>query len=944
MTVPDFVPDAALVRDWVKAERWQEIADALGRASDPDAAPAVELTLAAYKAHTRLGNADAAEAWLDLALEQLPGNSTLQRDKGVLHQKRQEWDAAAQRFRNACEARPDVASYHGALGVALSQGGDHAGAVQALRAALAIDESQRGWWVRLARALVHLNELTDAVIAYGRALALQDDLATRSARDELMRQIRLGSRAASAAYYDAIFADSPKYQQSGLDSDYAPVWRRVVDALRELGAQSVLDLGCGPGQFAEFFAANGGDGKYAGVDFSGVAVARARQRCPQFVFEKRELPLVDLAALPAFDSVVCTEVLEHVERDREILAALPEGTRIVASVPNFDAMGHLRVFRSEAEVRERYGTLVDGLQVDGIALSANNTLWLLTGRRSAQALAAEAATGPAAVGFVDLTATAVESVLWSDGARYVEDFLPLFGLPFVPVAESVGLDEPHVALRHDVDWSIESALAMAALEHQVGVRSSYYLLHPDGDITPSNYFGRIENGELVIDPRLFDAASRLLDLGHEVGLHNDLITLALATRRQPGEFLEQIVEAFTARGIPLRGSVAHGSRTCRALGYMNYQIFEEFRDAPVAPDYRDRPELFEHFVEPQVERDGHAVPKFALAMADFGLSYEANFVPRDVYVYDSSARWSIWQGDVPKRFERFDSWSDVSAALQAALWKKPPRAAVQCLVHACHWSAQVHLQPQALSAVRKHRNQRFAARARDAMFERLGSFGNVLAMHSSPRFDGYDREYAGKRQLYQVTSTVLRFTDALIAGLASTCRDVLEVGCGQGDFLALVQQRLRDANPHAAVRALGVDGSAAAIVACATRYPQAQWIVDEIEHFLATHDETVRADDGMPRRHDLVLDKTGAIFIESFEEARLYFERLHAVMSADALYVYVASRSYYEEILCKRTFAAWPKDWLTLAAEVFEPVWADDDPDPQGRGYLKRVFRKVGAG
>ena len=173
----------------------------------------------------------------------------------------------------------------------------------------------------------------------------------------------------------------------------------------------------------------------------------------------------------------------------------------------------------------------------------------------------------------------------------------MFGLPFVTVADSASLAEPHVALRHDVDWSIENAYAMAIVEHQLGIRSSYYLLHPDGRVTSRNYFGQVSDGRLAIDPQLFDWAARLMDLGHEVGLHNDLISLALATRRQPGEFLEQIVEAFAERGMPLAGSVAHGSRQCRDLGYLNYQIFAELKHEDVALDYRDRPELFERFRE-----------------------------------------------------------------------------------------------------------------------------------------------------------------------------------------------------------------------------------------------------------------------------------------------------------------------------------------------------------
>lgn len=660
-----------------------------------------------------------AEYWLDRAIELDASNATFYRNKGAVYQKRNEWLLALDSYRRAYELRPDVAVYRGAMATALYQTGDYAGAAAAFAEALQIDPSQRGWWIRLARARVHLGELVGAADAFGKALELQDDASTRSARDELMRQIRTGSRGASSSYYDTVFAESPKYAVDGTNSEYAPVWARVVAGLRQQGAQRILDLGCGPGQFAQYLAATFPEITYTGLDFSAVAVAKARQRCPQYLFEQRELPVTDFTNLPAFDTVVCTEVLEHVENDREILAALPAGTAISASVPNFDAFGHVRLFRDEAEVRARYGVLFDELTVEGFALSASNILWIMRGRRSAQALAADEDGGRGPVDRVLLGDHVVESVLWTDGTRYVEDFVGQFGLPCVSVAESAVLREPHVALRHDVDWSIENAFAMATLEYELGLRSTYFLLHPDGRITDRNYFGHIEGGQLVIDPRLFEWASRLIDLGHEVALHNDLISLALATRRQPAEFLEQIVEAFTRKGMPLAGSVAHGSRTCRELGYMNYQIFEELQHLHVAVDYQNSPELFDRFNEVRVVLDGHEVPKFNLRMADYGLKYEANFVPWEVYVSDSSAHWSVWRqrGSNPvelTRFERHQDGAEVRAHLGRLLHEKQPRSAVQCLIHACHWGPLLQFNAKSVAAVRKRRNQQFATRRCDA--------------------------------------------------------------------------------------------------------------------------------------------------------------------------------------------------------------------------------------
>lgn len=60
------------------------------------------------------------------------------------------------------------------------------------------------------------------------------------------------------------------------DSAYTDCVYGVIDTRSKRG--SVLDLGCGSGSTAQFFAAQGGH-TYVGVDVSDVAIAKAIQRC-----------------------------------------------------------------------------------------------------------------------------------------------------------------------------------------------------------------------------------------------------------------------------------------------------------------------------------------------------------------------------------------------------------------------------------------------------------------------------------------------------------------------------------------------------------------------------------------------------------------------------------------------------------------------------------------
>ncbi len=69
-------------------------------------------------------------------------------------------------------------------------------------------------------------------------------------------------------------------------------------------------------------------------------------------------------------------------------------------------------------------------------------------------------------------------------------------------------DKRHLILRHDIDMSLESALALAEVEREMDVRSIYFVLLRSGLYNPFSEQGIAQ-------------LKRILDAGHEVGLHFD---------------------------------------------------------------------------------------------------------------------------------------------------------------------------------------------------------------------------------------------------------------------------------------------------------------------------------------------------------------------------------------------------------------------------------------
>lgn len=186
----------------------------------------------------------------------------------------------------------------------------------------------------------------------------------------------------SADWYDQSFEDLAEWRLHYTESHYYFLWTVIVDRLKRANARRVLDIGCGPGQLACLIR-DRGIAEYQGFDFSPKRVEQAQRVCPEFRFTVDDAFTTDLFTAFPYDSVVCTEFLEHVERDLEVLARISSGARVLATVPNFPGAAHVRFFENAGEVHARYRHCFNDVTVDPFAANqSGKTFFLLEGTKA----------------------------------------------------------------------------------------------------------------------------------------------------------------------------------------------------------------------------------------------------------------------------------------------------------------------------------------------------------------------------------------------------------------------------------------------------------------------------------------------------------------------------------------------------------------------------------
>jgi len=156
-------------------------------------------------------------------------------------------------------------------------------------------------------------------------------------------------------FYNRVHSESNVPETRAL---YYPLLRKVVECLQHRGSRSILEVGCGNGFLAEMILLTHKDA-YRGFDFSPVAIHNAAGRTghPELFFHGDARDPHCYAC--DYDTIVCTEVLEHIEADLEVIRLWRAGTWCICTVPNFDYAGHVRFFRTPGQVTGRYGPLID---------------------------------------------------------------------------------------------------------------------------------------------------------------------------------------------------------------------------------------------------------------------------------------------------------------------------------------------------------------------------------------------------------------------------------------------------------------------------------------------------------------------------------------------------------------------------------------------------------
>jgi len=194
-------------------------------------------------------------------------------------------------------------------------------------------------------------------------------------------------------------------------------------------------------------------------------------------------------------------------------------------------------------------------------------------------------------------------------------------------------DKVIISLRHDVDYNIKAAIKFAYFENKHEIRSTYFVLHT------ADYYGKTKENYFIRDPELINYLKMLQDnLYHEIGIHNDLVTLQVVYNLSSREFLHNELEWMRGNDIKIWGTSSHGSIYCYQYHYVNAYFWD---------DFPDQGGIFSNYNT--VTRSGRVITIEKDSISSYDLSYYTESFSCDCFFSDSDIihgrRWNMGMVD-----------------------------------------------------------------------------------------------------------------------------------------------------------------------------------------------------------------------------------------------------------------------------------------------------------
>ena len=135
-----------------------------------------------------------------------------------------------------------------------------------------------------------------------------------------------------------------------------------------------------------------------------------------------------------------------------------------------------------------------------------------------------------------------------------------------------GPDRVNVCIRHDVDRALNLVLPIAEYEDALGIHTSYYFLT---ETAPYDLWSS-------------DVPRKLVEMGHEVGLHSDQMYEQAALGRDALQRLHDDVRRLGKLcRAPIKGVTWHGGAYLRPFKVHNYDLYEDFSPSDLGLEYHD---------------------------------------------------------------------------------------------------------------------------------------------------------------------------------------------------------------------------------------------------------------------------------------------------------------------------------------------------------------------